>query len=96
MALRKLIETKMRLPGDQAKWRCVAITRDRGNIKRLRIIGRNEEEVKKIKDIIEAKKALGIRVLRDQLYLVKVDNVNRTAVLDHEGKVLPRAIEALG
>jgi hypothetical protein len=86
----------MRAPGDQPKWRCVAVTRDRGNINRLRILGRNEEEVKKIKDIIEAKKTPGARVLRDQLYPVKVDNVNRTAVIDHEGRVLPGATEALG
>ena len=35
----------------------MAVTRDRGNINCLRIIGRNGEEVKKIKDIIEAKKS---------------------------------------
>lgn len=96
VALRKLIENEMRAPGDQPKWRCVAVTRDRGNINRLRIIGRNKEEVKKIKDIIETKKTPGARILRDQLYPVKVDNVNRTAVIDHEGKVLPGAAEALG
>ncbi|KAK4118055.1 hypothetical protein N657DRAFT_584336 [Parathielavia appendiculata] len=67
----------------------------RGNINRIRILGRNEEEVKKIKDIMEAKKTPGARVLRDQLYPVKVDNVNRTAVIDHEGRVLPGATEAL-
>jgi hypothetical protein len=95
VALRKLIENEMRAPGDQPKWRCVAVTRDRGNITRIRILGRNEEEVKKIKDIMEAKKTPGARVLRDQLYLVKVDNVNRTAVIDHEGRVLHGATEAL-
>jgi hypothetical protein len=96
VALRKLIEHEMRAPGDQPSWRCVAVTRDRGSINRLRIIGRSEEEVKKIKDIIEAKKTPGARVLRDRLYPVKVDNVNRTAVIDPEGKVLPGAAEALG
>ncbi|EAQ85551.1 hypothetical protein CHGG_09565 [Chaetomium globosum CBS 148.51] len=96
VALRKLIENEMRAPGDQPKWRCLAVTRDRGNINRLRIVGRNEAEVKRIKDIIEAKKAPGAHVLRDQLYPVKVDNVNRTAVLDPEGKVLPGAAETLG
>ena len=96
VALRQLIENEMQAPDDQAKWRCVAVTRDRGNVNRLRIIGRNEEEVKKIKNIIEAKKTPGARVLRDQLYPVKVDNVNRTAVIDHEGKVLAGATEALG
>ncbi|PHH87969.1 hypothetical protein CDD83_8170 [Cordyceps sp. RAO-2017] len=38
----------------------------------------------------------GARIMRDQLYPVKVDNVNRTAVLDGEGNVLPGAVEALG
>ncbi|KAK4118601.1 hypothetical protein N657DRAFT_694293 [Parathielavia appendiculata] len=56
VALRKLIENEMRAPGDQPNWRCVAVTRDRGNINRIRILGRNEEEVKKIKGIMEAKK----------------------------------------
>ncbi|KAK3303757.1 uncharacterized protein B0T15DRAFT_541147 [Chaetomium strumarium] len=59
VAFRKLIENEMQVPGDQPKWRCLAVTRDRGNINRLRVIGRNEVEVKKIKDIIEAKKAPG-------------------------------------
>jgi len=49
----------------------------------MRIIGRTEEEVKKIKNIIESKKTPGARVLRDRLYPVKVDNVNRTAIIDH-------------
>jgi len=94
-ALRKLIESEMRVPRDQHNWRCVAVTRDRGNTKRLRIVGRNEDEVKKIKGIIEAKKTPGARVLRDQLYPVKVDNVNRTAVIDSDSKILPGAAEAL-
>jgi hypothetical protein len=39
------------------------VTKDGKNANRLKIIGRNEEKIKKIKDIIKAKKALGIRVL---------------------------------
>ena len=35
-------------------------------------------------------------MLRDQLYPVKVDNANRTAVLDQDGEILLRAAEALG
>ncbi|EED11596.1 hypothetical protein TSTA_107870 [Talaromyces stipitatus ATCC 10500] len=38
----------------------------------------------------------GWRVLRDQLYPVKIDNANRTAILDIDGNVLPGAVEALG
>ena len=42
------------------------------------------------------KRRRGARVLQDQLYLVKADNVNRTTVIDYEGKVFPGAAEALG
>lgn len=93
--LRKTIEQEMRMSSNQPSWRCVAVTRDGRNANRLRVVGRDEEEVKKIKTIIEAKKAPGARVLRDQLYPVKVDNINRTAILDQEGKVLPGAMETL-
>jgi hypothetical protein len=96
VALRKLVEREMRASGDQSSWRCVAVTRDRGNTNRLRVVGRNEAEVKNIKGIIEAKKTPGTRVLQDQLYPVKVDNVNRTAVIDREGKILSGATDALG
>jgi hypothetical protein len=94
--LRRTIEQEMRTSSDQPSWRCVAVTRDGRNTNRLRVIGRNEEELKRIKAVIEAKKAPGARILRDQLYPVKVDNINRAAVLDQEGKVLPGAMEALG
>jgi hypothetical protein len=62
----------------------------------MRVRARNEEELKRIKDIVEARKVPGTRVLRDQLYPVKVDSINRTAVLDQEGTILPGALEALG
>jgi hypothetical protein len=35
-------------------------------------------------------------VLRDQLYPVKRDNANRTAVLDMDGNILPGVAEVLG
>lgn len=45
-----------------------------------------------------AQKALPFecRVLRDQLFPVKVDNTNQTAVLNQEGHLLPGIVEALG
>jgi hypothetical protein len=95
-ALRKAIEQEMRAPGSQPSWRCVAVTRDARNTNRMRVRARNEEELKRIKDIVEARKVPGTRVLRDQLYPVKVDSINRTAVLDQEGTILPGALEALG
>ncbi|EAQ84521.1 hypothetical protein CHGG_08535 [Chaetomium globosum CBS 148.51] len=42
------------------------------------------------------KKTPGARVLRDQVYPIKVDNVNRTAILYRESKVLPGTAEVLG
>jgi len=95
-ALRKTIEQEMRASGNQPSWRCVAVTRDGRNTNRMRVRARNEEELKRIKDIVEARKVPGTRVLRDQLYPVKVDSINRTAVLDQEGTILPGALEALG
>ncbi|KFA70541.1 hypothetical protein S40285_09762 [Stachybotrys chlorohalonatus IBT 40285] len=51
--------------------------------------------MQKIKTILKARKALGARVLQDQLYPIKVDSMNREAVFDKEFNVLPRAMEAL-
>jgi hypothetical protein len=93
--IHKTVEQDMRQLSDQPHWRCVAVTRDGRNTNRLRIIGRNEEEIQKIKTILETRKAPGARVLRDQLYPIKVDSMNRMAVFDQEFKILPGAIEAL-
>lgn len=38
----------------------------------------------------------GARVLRDQLYPIKVYGANKTAVLDSSGNILPGAADALG
>ncbi|KAH7113446.1 hypothetical protein EDB81DRAFT_670293, partial [Dactylonectria macrodidyma] len=50
---------EMRTSSDQPSWRCVAVTRDGRNTNRLRVIGRNEEELKRIKAIIVAKNICG-------------------------------------
>ncbi|KAI9148647.1 reverse transcriptase [Paramyrothecium foliicola] len=93
--IRKTLEQQMRKSSDQSHWRCVPVTRDGRNANRLRIIGRDEGEIQKIKTILEARKAPGARVLRDQLYPIKVDSVDRTAVFDQEFNVLPGAMETL-
>ncbi|KAM5529165.1 reverse transcriptase [Fusarium oxysporum f. sp. phaseoli] len=77
--IRKTVEQEMRQSSDQPRWRCVA----------------NEEEIQKIKTILETKKTPGARVLRDQLYPIKVDSMNRMAVFDQEFNILPGAIETL-
>ncbi|EXA30657.1 hypothetical protein FOVG_17991 [Fusarium oxysporum f. sp. pisi HDV247] len=58
-------------------------------------MGRNEEEMQKIKTILEARNVPGARVLRDQLYPIKADSMNRMAVFDQEFNVLPGAMETL-
>ncbi|KAM4062556.1 endonuclease-reverse transcriptase domain-containing protein [Hirsutella rhossiliensis] len=62
----------------------------------VKIICRDEAELQRVKEAAQKTAVTGARVMRDQLYPVKVDNVNRTAVLDGEGNVLQGAAEALG
>ncbi|EED17221.1 hypothetical protein TSTA_022750 [Talaromyces stipitatus ATCC 10500] len=56
---------------------------------------KNVDQVK-VKEAAQKINILGIRVLRDQLYPVKIDNTNRTAILDADGNILLEAAEALG
>ncbi|OWT42387.1 reverse transcriptase [Pochonia chlamydosporia 170] len=63
---------------------------------RIKVICRNEAELQLVKEVAEKTVVPGARVMRDQLYPVKVDNANRTAVVDEEGNILPGAAEALG
>ena len=59
--------------------RCKAVTMDRRTATRLRILCRNEEEVKNFKRAATA--IAGERVIRDQLYSsVKVNNARADAV----------------
>ncbi|KAL3705415.1 hypothetical protein TMatcc_009087 [Talaromyces marneffei ATCC 18224] len=57
---------------------------------------KHEEEIQQVKEAAQKIDIPGIRVLRDQLYPVKIDNANRTAVLDADGNILPGAAEVLG
>lgn len=63
---------------------------------RVKVICRDEAELQRVKEAAQKTAVVGARVMRGQLYAVKVDNVNRMAVLDGEGNVLPGAAEALG
>lgn len=62
----------------------------------IKIICRDEAELGKVKRVLETKTEPGTRILRDQLFPVKVDNVNRTAILDEEGKARHGIEAALG
>jgi hypothetical protein len=94
--IRKAIETEVRTQENMENWRCAAVVKEARNQDRVRVICRDESEAKIVKDAAQKITVPGVRVLRDQLYPVRIDNANRTAVLDGEGKVLPGAAEALG
>jgi hypothetical protein len=94
--IRRAIEGEMQKEEGQENWKCVAVLKDARNADRIRVICRDETELAKVKNVAQRTTAAGARVLRDQWFPVKVDNANRTAILDHEGKVREGAAEALG
>jgi len=49
-----------------------------------------------MKQVVEITLAQGARILRDDLYPVRVDSVNRTAVLDEAGNIRPGAVKTRG
>jgi cell division septum initiation protein DivIVA len=95
-AIRAAVEKEMRATNGQENWRCRAVTRDAKNTSRIKIACRDETELHMVKHAVETKIALGVRVLRDELYPIKVDNVNRLAVLDDNGEIRTGAAEAFG
>ncbi|XP_044717878.1 reverse transcriptase [Hirsutella rhossiliensis] len=94
-SIRQAIETEMRAMNGQETWRCAAVVRESRNADRVKIVCRDEAELQMVKEAAQKTAVEGSRVMRDQLYPVRVDNANRTAILDAEGNVLPGAIEAL-
>ncbi|EAQ91975.1 predicted protein [Chaetomium globosum CBS 148.51] len=94
--IRKAIETEARAQESMGDWRCAAVVKEARNPDRVRVICRDEGEVQLVKEAAVKISVPGVRVLRDQLYPVRVDNANRTAVLDADGNILPGAAEVLG
>ena len=72
------------------------MVKDIRNPDRIKVICRDEEEMQLVKDMAEKTIVKGAQVLRDQLYPVKVNSINRMVVLDSSGNVLPGTEEALG
>ena len=69
--------------------------RDVRNADRIKVTYRDEAEMQLIQQTAQKTAIKGARVLRDQLFPVKVDGANRTAVLDSNGDILPGSMEAL-
>ncbi|KAK2769704.1 hypothetical protein CKAH01_15071 [Colletotrichum kahawae] len=84
--IRAAVEKEMRALDGQGSWRCRAITVDPRNADRIRIICRDVAEHTLVKQIVEKSFGPGKRVLRDELYPVKIDHVKRTEVLDENGR----------
>ncbi|KAM4062510.1 reverse transcriptase [Hirsutella rhossiliensis] len=94
-SIRQAIENEVRTKEGQVNWKCAAVVRNSRNTKQVKVICRDEIELQRIKEAAQKTAVTGARVMRDQLYPVKVDNVNRTAILDGEGNILQGAAEAL-
>ena len=94
--IRQAIENGMRTTEGHESWRRAAVIKDPRNPARIRITCRNKTELQRVKEAAQKTLAPSVRVLRDQLYPVKVDNANRTAVLNQEGKIWDEAAEVLG
>jgi hypothetical protein len=95
-SIRATIETEIRAMDGHTHWRCRAVTVGPRNTDRIRIACRDEAEHQLVKKVAEAKIGAGARVLRDELYPIKVDSVKRAAVLDENHDILSGAAAALG
>ena len=94
-AIRAAIEKEIRTTkGNQ--WRCAAVMRDPRNMARIRVACRDEKEQEVVKQAAEKAKVQGTRVLRDQIFPVKVDGVNRCAILDENSQLRPDIANKLG
>jgi uncharacterized protein YoxC len=94
-AVRAAVEKEIRTMENRENWRCRAVTVDHATQSRIRIACRDEDEHELIKRAAE-KIGAGSRVLRDELFPVKIDNVRRTAVLDEKDEIRVGAAEAFG
>ena len=92
-SLRDAIEKELSTEGN--KFRCVAVYMG-GNAGWVKIRARNEEELQRIKDAAQKIVPEGARVLRDQLYPIKVDNIKRIAILNNDGTLQAGIAEKLG
>jgi hypothetical protein len=90
-SIRTALETEIRRIENHLHWRCRAITVDPKSRNRIRIACRDEAEHQLVKQVAEARIGAGARVLRDELYPIKVDSVNKAAVLDERGEIRAEA-----
>lgn len=93
-AIRTMVENAVRAEQDNSAWRCQAVIKDSKKPYRIRIACRDEAEHNIVKQVVEAKLTQGAWILQDDLYPIRVDSVNRIAVLDEIGNVRTGAAKA--
>lgn len=96
VVIREAIEQEIRKQQGKEGWKCVAVSRDVKNHNRIRITGRDSQEIKIIKEAAEKVARNGTRVLRDQLYPIKVDNARKEGVVGPNGALLSGIAASLG
>jgi hypothetical protein len=92
--IRAAVEKEIWTMENHTNWRCRAVTVDLKNTNRFRIACRDEPERQLVKKVAEATIGAGARVLRDDLYPIKVDSVKKAAVLDEQGEIRAGATAA--
>lgn len=96
-AIRAAVEAAMTTQQEgEEKWRCIEVTNDPRNTARIRVTCRTEKELQTIKEVAQKVAPSGARVMKDQLYPIKIDNVNRVAILNQDGSVREGAAETFG
>ncbi|KAI3293676.1 hypothetical protein DTO002I6_4622 [Penicillium roqueforti] len=95
-SIRATIEKEVRTMDDHTHWRYRAVTVSPRDPNRIRIACRDEAEYQLVKKVAEEKIGTGARVLRDELYPLKVDSVKKSVVLDKNHDILAGAAAALG
>jgi hypothetical protein len=91
--IRSRVEDKIRNKDGHEDWRCRAVTMSPKRPHRVKIICRDETELQLVKKAAEVTAVSGTRILRDELFPIKVDSVNRLAVLDENGMIRNGAAE---
>ena len=92
--IRAAVETEIRTMEEHTHWRCRTVTVDPKNTHLIRIACCDEAEHQLVKKVTEVKIGEGAQVLRDELYPIKVDSVNKAVVLYEKDEVRSGATAA--
>jgi hypothetical protein len=71
------------------------VTKDPKNPHHIRIAYKNEVEYGTVKEIMESNLTQGVRILRDDIFPIRVDSINRTAILDENREIRAGVTDAL-